>query len=378
MNRRLWSSAVSLVILLSAPFCEAQPRNPDVSVTGFNSIRDLLLKRGWHIQWTNTYRPDDVSLVAVGRITELPESEIVLAKVRDAIIGSLSEKICPNDHCAAIEAAAGIDPKFFEIDPETFAPDGAPLAPAFVDARPGCADNGSEITALVFYTTPAEREVGGENVIKAYIRYAEATTNIAFARSGLTTKLRVVDIKRLEFAEAGLTTSTILQVFTDAAVIHDLRDTAKADIVFLIVNGGDECGRAHLMPADPAQYVNYHESAYAVVRWSCIRCNWSFTHELGHLLGACHEYDANDCTNGGTVNFAHSESQPSANPKFMTLNASKDRCQDCARLNQWSTSDAQVLCGTSPTGGPTEDNANFVKNTVGPVAKFRCNSLIVR
>jgi hypothetical protein len=341
-----------------------------ILATSLNTVRDFLRNRNWTVEWT-THKPDSQTIVAVGNIVELPGSEIVIANVLDAVVGSVSEKTCPNDHCAAIEAAAGVDVRMFEIDSSIFAPDGSPFLASFVDAGPACIqDDGSEITALVFYTTAAQKAVGSETLIKAYIRYAEATTNVAFTRSGLSTKLRVVGMEPLEFAEAGLSTGTILQVFRDAQVIQKMRDDTYADVVFLIVNGGTECGRAHLMPNDPAQFKNFHSSAYAVVRWSCIRCNWSFTHELGHLLGACHDQSANDCTTNATFNFAHAQS--SAAPYWMTVNASKDLCQDCARLNEWSTAKPGVFCAAAALGGPTEDNARLIKDTVIPVAKFRC------
>ena len=72
--------------------------------------------------------------------------------------------------------------------------------------------------------------------------------------------------------------------------VHALRDKYKADVAVLFVHDPMGCGLATRVAAEA-------DEAFAVVHHECATSMYSLAHEIGHIIGARHDY-ALDSTGG--------------------------------------------------------------------------------
>jgi hypothetical protein len=121
-----------------------------------------------------------------------------------------------------------------------------------------------------------------------------------------------------------------------------------------------------------------------VVRESCIADNYSFTHELGHIMGARHDRfsDGLPSTASGS-HFGHVEKTPTPpGTPWYTLMATFRQCTeqapvlDCDRIPYWSNPDLKSppASGADALGvADREDNSRRLNDTARVVANFRCS-----
>ena len=85
--------------------------------------------------------------------------------------------------------------------------------------------------------------------------------------------------------------------------IAQLRDRLKADLVAMVLPAYNWCGSAKTNdpPVVPANETNAH----AVVRFDCVRGNYSLQHELGHLVGMRHDRIAEKSDLPGNCNYGY-------------------------------------------------------------------------
>ena len=93
--------------------------------------------------------------------------------------------------------------------------------------------------------------------------------------------------------------------------VHGLRDKYRADVAILVVDDDKGCGLATRVNADA-------EDAFAVVHHACAAASFTLAHEIGHLLGARHEF----AYVGGT--------------KWRDIMGLKESCGGCPRLPVWA------------------------------------------
>ena len=139
------------------------------------------------------------------------------------------------------------------------------------------------------YTPRARRAAGGSDAIASLVALGVAEANLALEKSEVETRLRLVELAEVPFAEAGRAESDleILKQENDGALdeVHQLRDAYGADLVQLVVEEGDGCGIAYSMGRAGA---SFSEWAFSVVERSCIDTTYAMAHELGHNLGCDH------------------------------------------------------------------------------------------
>jgi hypothetical protein len=136
--------------------------------------------------------------------------------------------------------------------------------------------------------------------------------------------------------------------------VHNLRDQHAGDVVVLITATGDACGRVVDIGEGATE-------AFAVVRWDCAIGNYSFAHEIGHLLGGRHDNDPND----NPFPYGHGFNYGPGNWRtVMSVNLNLDR------IGYWSNPD--VTLGGVPMGTASDhDNVRVWENRAGTVANFR-------
>ena len=70
--------------------------------------------------------------------------------------------------------------------------------------------------------------------------------------------------------------------------VHERRDQSRADLVHLIVDTGDVCGKAWLAPRDESL-------GFGLTHYACEIGDYTFAHELGHNMGLHHDRYAERC-----------------------------------------------------------------------------------
>jgi len=251
-----------------------------------------------------------------------------------------------------------------EVAPSSEPPERHPLSPGRASRPPAAfdLDDGSELDLLVVYTPRARRAAGGGDVIASLVALGIAEANLALEKSGVETRLRLVELAEVPFAEAGRAESDleILKQENDGALdeVHRLREAYGADLVQLVVEEGDGCGIAYSMGRAGA---SFSEWAFSVVERTCIDTTYAMAHELGHNLGCDHAPE--DPTTKGA--FPYSFGYKDLVAGFRTIMAYGPG-RRVARF-----SNPRVLFGGAPSGTERQDNARTLNEVRATVARFR-------
>jgi len=115
--------------------------------------------------------------------------------------------------------------------------------------------------------------------------------NATYRRSNIDARMELAEFKPVAYREES-SLGAILARFRDSRTAESkaaraLRDSARADVVMLVMGGGYYCG---LAPVGAGA-----EDAFMVVRPECLTGNDTVPHELGHIAGASHDRE----TSGG-------------------------------------------------------------------------------
>ncbi len=220
---------------------------------------------------------------------------------------------------------------------------------------------------MVVYTAQAKNRQGGIDGMEALIFLAVEETNIGFDNSSVDTSVGLVHVAEVSYTESGnlQTDRDRLKNPSDGFMdgVHTLRDEFCADQVSLIVDTGNACGITYIQ--DPAPDSTFEDSAFSVVRDHCATGYYSFAHEIGHIMGARHNTQA-DSTNTPYA-YGHGHYDTSVDMRtIMSYNCPGG----CTRQNQWSNPNDTM--GGRPAGVTgTSENYRVLNNTDDTVANFR-------
>jgi len=203
------------------------------------------------------------------------------------------------------------------------------------------------IDVIVAYTKKAARNYA--DIEHELVDLAIGETNKSFRLSNLGhVKLRRVHAYQTDYVEEGAHFDHVWR-FADKGdgymdEIHGLRDKYRADVAILVVDDPKGCGLATRVRADA-------DEAFAVVHHACAAANYTFAHEIGHLIGASHELSYVNGT------------------KWRDIMSSKESCGGCPRVPVWSS--PTVLIKGEVAGTAILDNASVIAEQAARVAAFR-------
>jgi hypothetical protein len=342
------------------------------------------------------------SVIWRGHVDGQPASEVILSIGKDVLIGNISTPPAAERKASFYEIRylGNHTHVFQQIDQSRISPESSPMPPeALRDSQPTrdeplptCAtDRADTIDALIVYTPAARAAANGNDAIENAIGVFVDETNASYENSGIAQRLRLVNTQEVSYQESGDTANDLTRLKVAGGQlgdVHGLRDTYGADVVALIVEYPRSrtrtigCGISYIME-DVSNA--FESSAFAVVPRLCADAQYSLGHELGHIMGARHDWTVEEGIAGNTKPFAFSHGYVHLlkagdhAPAFRTMMAYSTECGDeyCARLLYWSNPgivypQTQTAMGVS-TGTRQSNNAETLNETAKTVANFRCS-----
>ena len=191
------------------------------------------------------------------------------------------------------------------------------------------------VSVAIGFTTAAAARAGDIALLETHLinQFNEASR-----ASSIDVRLKAKGLKTFDFTET--TVSSDLEGFKTGAVLLEARKWRRAmgaNIAVLITTSDDACGDAGVIYAEP-------HTAYAVVSETCAISNFSFTHEVGHLFGARHDFETDPSDN--PFPWGHGF----ATKNWRTVMSYPSACgtDTCPRSLRWST--PHVKLGGVKTG----------------------------
>ena len=220
-----------------------------------------------------------------------------------------------------------------------------------------------KIRVLVLYTQDALNSPSVSN-IKNTILTAVALTNQSFVNSQINYQIELVYAGQTNYTESGF--STDLYRFRTSGdgymdEVHTLRNKYSADVCVLLINDTTYCGLA------PGIGVAENK-AFCVVSTcgTCATTNYSFGHEIGHLLGCDHD----PLNESGNTPFAYGHGYVNPSKTWRTIMAYPVSGISCQRLLYWSN--PNVTKDGVPMGtAATHNNARVWNERSSTVMTFR-------
>ena len=267
----------------------------------------------------------------------VPQSENSLATL---VVnqGRVTGKVWMNDTLYRFRPGVGGGYTIAEVDTGRF-PEAADSPPpgqrSFGKALSSVRAEGEPIDLLLLFTRGAAKK---SQKLEDEVAVWMAEMNEIHRRSGATTSkesmFRLVGLRTIDYVETKKTATDVERLAgrDDGHMdgIHQLRDQLGADLVSLVYVGDNSgCGRVNEIGPKPGETQADPNAAFSVVAFGCASDNLSFAHELGHNIGARHDYLAD-----GTPGYNHGYVNLSA--KWRSVMAYNTKCNKagtyCKRL----------------------------------------------
>ena len=218
-----------------------------------------------------------------------------------------------------------------------------------------------KIRVLVLYTPNAQSSVSN---IKNTILTAVTLTNQSFINSKINYRIELVYAGRTNYTELGYVTDLLRFSGTGDGYmdeVHTLRNKYSADVCVLLTCDNSICGIANGIGVSEA-------NAFCLISTSgtCATTNYSFAHEIGHLLGCRHD----PYMDNNTTPFAYGHGYVHPSNTWRTIMAYRNACGSCPRLLYWSN--PNVNYDGEPMGtNTTNDNTRVWNERSSAIMAFR-------
>jgi|GEM_PF-6720878 len=234
------------------------------------------------------------------------------------------------------------------------------------------------VDLMVMYSPQSIAQFGGLAATRSAIEFAVEKTNTGWRRSGIQTRLRLVHSTRLTgFPDDGTVDIQRIAGNGDGFLdyLHPLRNRVGADLVMVIGNsmrlpsGSSVCGLGYLPNSlDPSGDI----VGFSYVATDCVVGALTFSHEIGHNLGAHHDRATVGYTGRNFSNFGYIT--PSLN--YRTVMAYSAPCGGavCPRINFWSNPNIRFNgepLGVAAPSTRSAFNVREVNRNSARVARYR-------
>jgi hypothetical protein len=306
------------------------------------------------------YDPNPAGMTWVGHVEGVPASFITLVYSGGLMAGSIITPDALYQIRPAAARAGSSDAALHvvsEIEQAAFLREAPPIDVRFSDADRAAAaqtpmtDTAGVIDVMVLYTALAAANAGGSAGITNLINLGVSETNTSYANSGVAQRIRLVYSAQVPYAEVSGFSTNLTNLRNGSGALSGvaaLRETHHADLVSLLVHptAPDACGIAFLMTSVTSAFAS---SAFSVADTTCVSPNYSFAHELGHNMGARHDWFVDNATTPFT--YAHGHVNAASTQRWRTIMAYPDQCTaqgfTCTRLLFWANPQTKYLgfCG---------------------------------
>ncbi len=293
----------------------------------------------------------------VGHIDTAPLSLVTLVMRDGLLTGSVlavdhvySIRPAPADVRAVIPQPGGNLHVVTEVNQNGFRRESAPLEVALpAGARPVAVtpqDGPPVIDVMVVYTPMVNLTVGGTAAVASLIDLAASETNTSYINSNVSQRIRIVHTEPVNYPDndSFATSLNDLRIGTGGlSGVGGLRETYHADLVMMLVRpvNPDACGIAYLQTAITTSFASL---GFSVVDSSCIS-NLTFPHELGHNMGARHDWFVDSGVTPFT--YAHGYINPAPGQRWRTIMSYPDLCTlqgfGCTRVPYWANPSLQYV-----------------------------------
>ncbi len=243
------------------------------------------------------------------------------------------------------------------------------------------ADDGSRHDILMAYTAMADTVWGF--AARAECQLAVDAANLAYANSGIASRLRLVHVMSTDYAE-----NTVWDYEDHLTRLWDpadgrmdavlaMREMVGADFISVLIDGRDvwgnvtTCGIGYVMGTEWIG-PQFQEGALSIVSVQCAAEKWTLAHEVGHNRGCAHNRE--DATVLGAYDYAFGHRFFAGSTGLRTVMSYDDASGTYARIPHFSNPDVDYAF--EPTGvaiGLADEahNAQVHANTAGVCADFR-------
>ena len=315
-----------------------------------------------------------------GKLENEPGSFVLLTQVNTAVSGYIrtqNNRLYRVNYIGNnLHRISKINQKFYNPD-STNAPSATLLnydTGAYAESRRLCNDGitARVIDVLVCFTPAARDGAGGTPAITAEIVNAVSITNQSYVNSLINHRIDLIRPVEIVYTESrdGPTDRNRLQNPSDGFFdnVHNIRQTEAADIVVLIVEDpGPYSGISYTMEIPSPAFEAF---AFCVVKRNASITNFSFAHEIGHIMGGEHDCEFDD---GSDLSYPFSHGHRRGDYKtIMSMNALG------TKVEYWANTSVHFPGTTIPSGGLAgncmENDFQTLINTFDIVSQFRCKN----
>jgi len=214
----------------------------------------------------------------------------------------------------------------------------------------------SNIRMLAVYTTAARTRLGNDANSIARLELMANQVSQAFDDNDIdgSVSIDLVATNHIPYLETGSGHGQILDDMKSDPTVIAMRDYYGADVVAILVDDGQYCGLANVIGANT-------NTAFFTILSECT--NYTFPHELGHLLGARHNPEEDS---GGTFEHGYLDTTNS----FRTIMSYNGDPACCPRIGTFSTP-GQFNNGDVIGTSATHDNERQILNFAPTASSFK-------